>query len=125
MPAYWVHNESDFAEQLARAARMVRPKAAAVVRDTAREGNKIAKANAERTSGAHGVHFPKAFTASRLTLMSWQYGPEKERLQVNMNFEEGPGPQTTPHRQVAKSFDVIKPKFHQAADDLVDELFRG
>jgi hypothetical protein len=125
MGAYWRHDESDFAAQLERAAVALRPKAAAVVRDTAREGNAIAKANAERTSGTHGKHFPKAFTASRLSLLAWQYGPLRERLQGNMNFEEGPGPQTTPHRAVGKSFDVIKPRFHQAADKLVDELFRG
>ena len=84
------------------------------VREGVKIGSRLAKENARRSSGAHGKHYPKSIT-SEIKSMTFgaivgEYGPERDRLQGGMSFEEGSRNQP-PHRDLAKSLDVVGPAF--------------
>lgn len=86
---------------------------ARAVRRNAEQGNRTAKANARRTAGSHGKHYPNSFTAESITPLTWEYGPDASRPQGGMSFEFGSRNQP-PHLDLAKSADIQGPKF--AAD---------
>lgn len=79
------------------------------VEASAKDGRDAAKTFARRTAGAHGKHFHKSMTAEQLAPRVWEYGPDSAMPQGGMNFEEGPGPQTRPHRSLARSADIVGP----------------
>lgn len=83
---------------------------ALATRKNAERGNKNAKANARRTSGSHGKHYPNAFTAEAITPLMWEYGPDASRPQGGMSFEFGSRNQP-PHLDLAKSADIAGPLF--------------
>ena len=59
----FVHNIDDLERDLKGIAVRAPKDLNGIVRDGVRAGNELAKRNAERTAGAHGVHYPKAFTS--------------------------------------------------------------
>lgn len=97
---------------LERDARKIPAKAAKgfaqATRDTAREGNLIAKGFARESAGAHGKHYHRAFTAEKTgrSPYQWEYGPDAARPQGGMSFETGSRNQP-PHLDLARSQDVI------------------
>lgn len=95
---------------------------AKVVRDNARLGNRIAKANAKQSAGRHGKHYHKAFTAEPIGPFEWEYGPDSARPQGGMSFEYGSRNQP-PHLDLNKSADVIGPKLRDDVGDMLDGLF--
>ena len=115
------HTIGDLAADLAQIPPEFVRRGAKVVRSAAREGNKLAKANAKRTAGAHGKHYPKRFTAEALSALEWEYGPSG-RPQGEMSFEYGSRNQP-PHLDLNKSADVIGPKFADDVGDMLDGLF--
>jgi hypothetical protein len=95
---------------------------AAAVRDTAREGNRLAKGFARESAGAHGKHYHKAFSAEAITALSWEYGPDAAMPQGGMSFERGSRNQP-PHLDLARSADIAGPRLADNVRGVVDRLF--
>lgn len=95
---------------------------AEVVKKDARTGNAIAKSLARFSAGAHGKHYPNAFTVERLSALSYEYGPEAARPQGGMSFEYGSRNQP-PHLDLNKSADLIGPQLAKDAGKVLDGLF--
>lgn len=87
-----------------------------VVERNTNEGRDRAKSNARRTARRHGKHYPKSITSERLSLLSWEYGPDSAMPQGGMSFEHGSRNQP-PHLDMAKSADIVGPKL---AEDVAD-----
>lgn len=120
---------SDLTADLKQIKAEARPKMRNVVREGVKAGNTLAKEYAERSSGAHGKLYPKAFTAEMTAslfgaagLISGEYGPERGRPQGDMEFEWGSRNQK-PHLDLAHSADIIGGSLAQEARDLLDDLF--
>jgi len=100
-----------------------------VVRDGLKVGTTLAKANAKRTAGDHGKHYPASITSemhSGLGLfgntISGEYGPDVARPQGGMSFEFGSRNQP-PHLDLARSADVVGPSFERSVHDEIGDLF--
>ena len=83
------------------------------VRKGAQVGNVVARDYARVSSGAHGKHYPKAFTSETKVhglggLYAAEYGPDSSRPQGGMSFEGGSRNQP-PHNDLAKSADLMGP----------------
>jgi hypothetical protein len=109
---------NDLAAIPAKAARGL----ATTVRKNANEGNRLASRFAKESAGAHGKHYPRAFSAEAISPLSWEYGPDAAKPQGGMSFEEGSRNQP-PHHDLAKSQDIIGPKLAADVGDVVDRLF--
>ena len=118
-----VHDIDDLANDMVAIARRVRPEMAQVVAHVAADGLRIAQASARRQSGTHGKHNPKAFSAQRLSPLSWEYGPDVNKKQGGMAFEDGPGPQARPHNNLRKSADIVGPALEEEVGRRVDGWF--
>lgn len=123
------HGIADLAADMQRIAVRVRPDMRAVVRDGVRVGADLAKANAKRTAGTHGKHYPKSITSemnSGLGLfgntISGEYGPDASRPQGGMSFEFGSRNQPA-HLDLARSADIVGPSFERSVDEQVSEWF--
>ena len=99
------HTLDDLERDLKTVAVSFKPRAAEQVRDVARDGNKAGRHNARRSSGAHGKHYPKAFSAERITPLSWEWGPDAAKPQGGMSFERGSRNQP-PHHDIARAADI-------------------
>lgn len=95
-----------------------------VVRTNIREGNKIAKAFAKESAGSHGKLYHRAFGSEMTGALQGEYGPDSAMPQGGMSFEYGSRNQP-PHLDLAKSADIIGPKFADAVGDVIDGLFWG
>lgn len=93
-----------------------------VVRDNLRNGNRIARANAKRSAGAHGKHYHKAFSTEMTGPTTGEYGPDSAMPQGGMSFERGSRNQP-PHLDLARSADIIGPAFSKGVQDMLDHLF--
>lgn len=119
----------DLSSDLLKIARGVRPEMAVVVRDSVREGAKIARANAKRTAGTHGKHYPRSITAEMRrdlglfgNTIVGEYGPDANKMQGGMSFERGSRNQP-PHNDLAKSADVIGSEFELKVNLRVSRWF--
>jgi hypothetical protein len=103
--------------------RRARARAGRVVSDIAHDGYRESRRNAERSSGEHGVHYPKSFTIDRLDGdgLAWAYGPDASMPQGNMSFEGGSRNQK-PHRDLGRSADLISPRLTRVTDVMAAEL---
>lgn len=90
-----------------RATETLRRELDDAVKTSAREGNEIAKRSARITAGSHGRKYPGTFRAARVGYADFVYGPTGTG-QGDMNFEEGPGKQSRPHRNLANSLDIVE-----------------
>lgn len=130
MRVHVVGGVADLARDLKSIKVKARKDMRATVRDGIRAGNTLAKANAERSSGRHGKHYPKAFRAemnsslfgSGSATISGEYGPITGPKQGRMSFENGSRNQK-PHRDLARSADVIGGSFAQEVRALPDRWF--
>lgn len=117
-----VHSVGDLAADLAGIAAEMPVKGAELVRDEAKRGNRIAAQFARESAGKHGKHYPRAFSAEAVTLLSWEYGPDAAKRQGGMSFEWGSRNQP-PHLDLNRSADIVGPAFADAVGDMVDGLF--
>lgn len=129
MRVHVTHGIDDLASDLADIAARVKPDMRGVVRDGIRVGADLAKANAKRTAGSHGKHYPRSITSemhSGLGLfgntISGEYGPDASRPQGGMSFEYGSRNQP-PHLDLARSADIVGPSFARSVRDEIDEWF--
>lgn len=116
------HDIDVLAADLAGIATRGKADMARVVRSNAEQGNRIAKANAKRTAGSHGKHYPNAMSAEAITPLTWEYGPDAAKPQGGMSFEFGSRNQP-PHLDLNRSADVVGPKFARDAGKLPDRWF--
>lgn len=102
-----------------------------IVKDGARIGGLEARANAKRTSGTHGKHYPSAITWDRSASTFFgfggaayqaEYGPESSRKQGEMSFEHGSRNQP-PHHDLAKSADLVGPAMAGELRSAMDDWF--
>ena len=112
----------DLERDTRRIATTARADMARVVRSRAIEGNRLARGFARHSAGAHGKHYPKAFSAERFAPLVWEYGPDASRPQGGMSFEFGSRNQP-PHLDLAHSADIVGPAFARDVDDLADGWF--
>jgi hypothetical protein len=124
-----VHDIDDLANDLVSIAKRVRPDMRECVSESITEGNKLAKANAKRTAGAHGKHYHRAFSASMHrgyglfgNTISGEYGPDSSKPQGGMSFERGSRNQP-PHNDLAKSADIAGEKLALKVNLRVDGWF--
>jgi hypothetical protein len=124
-----VHDIDDLANDLVSIARHVRPDMRECVSESIDEGNKLAKASAKRTAGAHGKHYHRAFSASMHrgyglfgNTISGEYGPDSSKPQGGMSFERGSRNQP-PHNDLAKSADIAGEKLALKVNLRVDGWF--
>lgn len=118
--------EKDFRDLAVRSSRDMR----ATVREGIKVGNEVARSNARRTAGAHGKHYPRAFSAEMhgdfhgfgTSIFSGEYGPDIAKPQGEMSFERGSRNQK-PHLDLARSADVIGPAFAKKVSQLPDRWF--
>lgn len=99
---------------------------AEVVRDSAREGNKLAQAGARRNRGrGHARKYAGTFSAVRAGRFEYQYGPRPSGQGLLANIlENAPGrARNRAQNNLAKSADVIGPKFGRAVLDAAAEQF--
>lgn len=117
-----VHGIDDLARDAARIPAKARRDMTRVVTKRAKKGNRLAKAFARESAGAHGVHYHKAFDAEALTPLSWEYGPDAGMPQGGMSFEYGSRNQP-PHLDLNRSADIVGPAFAKDVHDLPDRWF--
>lgn len=117
-----IHNIDDLANDCASIGVRAKAEMGNVVRDNIRKGNGIAKSYAKVSAGAHGKHYPNAFSAEMTGYTRGEYGPRVSMRQGNMSFEYGSRNQP-PHLDVTRSFDQIAPAFDKDAADLPDGWF--
>lgn len=120
---------SDLTADLQQIRAEARPRMRNVVRDGIKAGTVLAKANAKRSAGRHGKHYPNAITPNMNAglglfgnLISGEYGPERDKPQGDMSFEHGSVNQK-PHLDLARSADIIGPSFAQEVRGMLDDLF--
>lgn len=113
---------SDLARDMIAIPVPLRRKMVTTLRANAERGNQIASRFAKESAGAHGKHYPRAFSAQALTPLIWEYGPDASKPQGGMSFENGSRNQP-PHNDLAKSQDIIGPAFHDDVDKILDGLF--
>jgi hypothetical protein len=124
------HTIGDLARDLAQVPVKAAKECQGIVRDGAKAGAILARANAERTAGAHGKHYPKSITSEQrkpfmgfgASVFSAEYGPDAAKLQGGMSFEYGSRNQP-PHLDLARSADVIGPSLGQEVRQMLDRLF--
>lgn len=99
------------------------------VREAAITGNTVAKDNARVTARRHGKLYPRAFTwetgggfAFGGATFTATYGPDANRPQGGMSFENGSRKQP-PHRDLARSADLMGPVFAHEVRQLPDKWF--
>lgn len=116
------HTIGDLARDLAAIPPMAVVDMVDTVRTNAQSGARLAKGFAKQSAGAHGKHYHKAITAEMRTPMSWEYGPDAAMLQGGMSFEFGSRNQK-PHLDLARSADIIGPRFAEQVAKLPDRWF--
>jgi hypothetical protein len=116
------HSIGDLASDLRTIAVEAKPTMARTIADEARLGNELAKGFARKSAGAHGKHYPNAFSVERTGLLQYEYGPDSAMPQGGMSFEFGSRNQK-PHLDLWKSVDIIHTRFGEAVLSNVDSLF--
>lgn len=130
-----IHVEHSGITDLASDLRKIPPMAVkdmhGIVKDAARIGGMEARANARRTAGEHGKHYPSSITWDRSASsfygfgggsISAEYGPDSGRPQGGMSFEHGSRNQP-PHNDLAKSADLVGPALAGEVRSALDDWF--
>jgi len=125
------HNLDDLVSDMSKIPPIAVKDMHGIVKDGARIGGLDARANAKRTAGDHGRHYPSAITWDRSArsyygfgggVITAEYGPESGRRQGGMSFEEGSRNQP-PHRDLANSARSIGPAMAGELRSAMDDWF--
>ncbi|MGW2143207.1 hypothetical protein ACWCOT_02780 [Nonomuraea bangladeshensis] len=116
----------DLADDIEEAARQLNAKTYDTVREQAAELQKTWRANARRSSGKHGRHYPNSITNEQIPSTSaaiWEVGPEIGRKQGSMGrgFEFGSVNQP-PHLDGTRALTQQEPKLDKAIKDLLGKI---
>lgn len=118
---------ADLAADCAGIVRRVPGDLTKTVREGAKVGNVVARDHARRSAGAHGKHYPKAFSSEVTVrglfgMYAAEYGPDASKPQGGMSFENGSRNQP-PHNDLAKSADLMGPALLGETHRLTGEWF--
>ncbi|MFI6813768.1 hypothetical protein ACIBG7_15210 [Nonomuraea sp. NPDC050328] len=107
------------AEEIAR-------RAYPLVEEYAKKVEKEWRANARKTAGRHGRHYPNSITSEQLYSTSgpeWEIGPDRAKKQGSMGrgFEYGSVKQP-PHLDGARAVEKVGPEFNAAVDKLMKDF---
>lgn len=102
-----------------------------LVKDGIRVGNDLAKANARVTSRRHARKYPGTFTSSMnpdqrfadVKIYNGEYGPLPKGQGLLASILENGSRNNPPHKDLARSADVIGPALDREVGDVVDGLF--
>lgn len=117
-----IHTIDELADDLRGIATTGRADLSRAVRRNIETGNLAAKASAKRTSGAHGKHYPNAFSAEMTGPLTGEYGPDAGKPQGGMSFENGSRNQP-PHRDLARTAPGAGDRLLRDVDDILDRWF--
>jgi hypothetical protein len=115
------------AKELDAATEEVKLGAHRVVEEHAEDLGRRWRANARRSAGKHGVHYPRAITASptgqAVGAVEWEVGPESAMPQGGMGagFEYG-GPYQPPHLDGARAIQKVEPRFVKSVEELLKDF---
>lgn len=116
----------DFANEFRKINTAAARRINSATRETAKEGQLIAKRNARETARRHGKHYPRSITMSSAGRLAWEYGPDSDLPQGGMSFEFGSRNQP-PHLDLARSADQIEGRLpwrvQAAAEDAFDDVW--
>jgi hypothetical protein len=112
----------DLADDLARIATESHLDMAEVVKKNAQGGERYARGFAKQTARRHGKHYPSAITSEAIGALVWEYGPDSSLPQGGMSFEYGSRNQP-PHLDLARSADIVGPRFAQEVSRLPGRWF--
>ena len=112
------HTIGDLSRDMLGVAKKVRVVFPKVVARNAREGNRIAQRFARGAAGPHGTNYWKRMSAEAISPLEWEYGPHDGGTPVGAGYRHGP-----PNTDMAKSADVIGPKFAADVSKQADRLF--
>lgn len=124
------HTLDDLANDMAAVTRKTATEPVKIVSKHVRMGAGLARKFATKTAGEHGKLYPLSIGSDMdvdtlggsLSAISGEWGPDSSMQQGGMSFEFGSRNQP-PHGDIAKSADIVVPKFYGAVDDFLDELF--
>lgn len=117
-----LHGIDDLADDLRSIALNAKLDMAETVKKAADGGQRYARSIAKQSAGRHGKHYPKSITTERRGVLEWEYGPDASMPQGDMSFERGSRNQP-PHNDLAKSADLIGPRFARDVEKLPDRWF--
>jgi hypothetical protein len=117
----------DLANDMVSIVRRVPGDLTKTVREGAKVGNVVARDLARVSAGAHGKHYPKAFSSEVTVrglfgMYAAEYGPDITKPQGGMSFERGSRNQP-PHNDLAKSADLMGPALAKETHDLTGKWF--
>lgn len=115
------HTLGDLVAILSAAPEKLVTEGSQIIRRNIEAGNKVGRAFAKTSSGVHGKHYPKAFSAQMTSALEGEWGPDEAKPQGGMSFERGSRNQK-PHLDVLRSGDVQVPQYHDDMSDLADRL---
>jgi hypothetical protein len=110
------HDLDDLAEDLRTIATTTKPRMIDVVDDNVKLGERVAKRFAKESSGPHGLNYFKRIT-SESNGLEGEYGPHAGGLPVGGGWRHGE------NTDLARSVDIVGPKFAKDVSDEVDDLF--
>lgn len=117
-----IHGIDDLASDLADIPVLAARDMADCVRSNADSGMRYARSFAKQTAGKHGKHYPRSITSEATSPFVWEYGPDASMPQGGMSFERGSRNQP-PHLDIARSADMIAPRFARGVSRLPDRWF--
>ena len=112
------------AADLGAAADGVHRRAREVVERNAEQLQKTWRANAQRTAGRHGHHYPKSITAEQIPAadgIAWEVGPDSSMKQGAMSFEYGSRNQP-PHWDGLRAAVQQEPKFIKDLKEITKDM---
>jgi len=117
-----IHGIDDLASDMAAIPATAVRDMADTVRKNADSGVRYARGFAKQSAGSHGKHYPASMSAESRGLLSWEYGPDAAKPQGGMSFEFGSRNQK-PHLDLAKSADLVAPRFARDVENLPERWF--
>lgn len=125
-----MHGIGDLADDLDAIRLRARGDMRAVVRDGVKVGNTVAKDLARESSGKHAKKYPRSFTTSMNAglglfgnTISGEYGPVPGDQGSLAGILENGSVNNPPHRNLARSADLIGPSFAQEVSRLPSKWF--
>lgn len=121
------HSIGDLASDLRTIAVRAPREMAAVVRDNAKEGNRLAKgfASEQHTMfGDEDVEYPPSFTVEKLGPLLWEYGPDSAIGDGSKSPGYEHGSINSPaHHDLLRSTDIIGTGFGLDVEDMIRSWF--
>lgn len=110
------HSLDDLARDLRTIATTTKARMVGIVRDNVAFGERTAQRFAKESSGSHGLNYFKRITGEMTGELEGEYGPHTGNM-IGGGWRHGE------NTDLARSTDVVGPKFAKDVHDEVDDLF--